>query len=523
MEAAKRVALNTGILYARMGVTVLISLYSTRLILNALGAKDFGLFNLVGGLILMLGFLNTSMAGATQRFMSYAHGQGSIDKVKQIFNVSMMMHLAIAVVLAIVLQAAKFFFFKYFLNISPERIESAKIVYEFVVFSTLITVISVPYDAIINARENMLLFAVIGITESILRLITAVLITISTSDKLVMYGLLMACISFLLLIMKACYCSRSYGECKIEIKGNMDKRLMRQMTGFAGWSFLGSTTSIIANYGQGVVMNTFFGTAVNAAQGIANQASGQLGVFASTMLKALNPLIDKSEGSGNRNLMISASMMGSKLSFFLLMFLFVPVLIEMPYILNIWLKDVPLNAEIFCQLLLVRNLIEQLFITLVSSIAAVGKIRKFQMVASFLAFFPLVISYALYTLGYPAYTLYVIFIIYSILASLNILYFARKTCGLSLKIFCNDVILRCVICFGVSMSISLIPHYIFSQGLVRLILVSIVSLFCFIVAVWNIGITQSERLKISKMASNGAIKLVPKVKRVKMLLAYKEL
>jgi O-antigen/teichoic acid export membrane protein len=300
MQAAHLVAKNTGILYARMAITVFISLYSTRLILAALGVSDFGLFNVVGGAIAMLGFLNSSMAGATQRFMSFAQGAGDLEKVKRIFSMSTLLHAGIAVLMILVLEIAGYFFFNGVLNIAPDRLGVAKNIYQFMVVSTFFTVLSVPYEAVITSHENMLVYAILGIIEAILKLGIALYITYSTYDHLTSYGFLMAALSIFLLILRRIYCHHNYAECVFQFHRYYDKSLLKEISSFAGWSLLGASSSMIAGYGQAIVLNIFFGTRINAAQGIAGQISGQLGVFALTLSKALNPLIDKSEGSGDR-------------------------------------------------------------------------------------------------------------------------------------------------------------------------------------------------------------------------------
>ena len=500
MQAAKRIALNTGVLYGRMGITIFISLYSTRLTLDALGVKDFGLFNVVGGIILMLGFLNASMAAATQRFMSFAQGKGDLDNLKKIFKVSLLLHIIISVLLLALLELAGYILFNGVLNIVPERIEAAKVVYQFMVVSTLFTVISVPYDAVINARENMLLFAVLGIIEAVLKLLIAIYISTATGDRLIIYGLLTAVLAIFLLIIRVIYCQLKYKECSIGIRANYEPKLMKEMTGFAGWSLMGSSTSMIAGYGQGTVMNIFFGTAVNAAQGIASQISGQLGAFSTTMLRALNPTIAKSEGAGERGRMVQAAMIGSKVSFFLLMLFVLPAMVEMPVILKLWLKEVPPFAVIFCQLLLIRNLVEQLFLTLVTSIAAVGKIRKFQVTSSILTVFPLLITYWLYSLGYPAYTIYVVFIIYSIVTAFNVLYYSNRLFDMSYSLYFKEVIIRCSLSFIVTLLVALIPHSLMDEGLTRLLMVGASSSLAFLYAVWAIGLSKNERLACKGVA-----------------------
>ncbi|GHT56298.1 hypothetical protein AGMMS49982_23090 [Bacteroidia bacterium] len=322
-----------------MGITMFISLYTTRLILNSLGASDFGIFNIVGGAIAMLGFLNAAMAGATQRFMSYAEGAGEKDRQKSIFNVSVILHFLIALILGVVLLIAGYFFFNGILNIPADRMHAARMVYYFMIISTMLTVMTVPYDAVLNAHENMLYYSIVGIIESVLKLAVALVVVYTLADKLIIYGLLMACISLTVMIIMRVYCKKKYVECEFRPKTYYDKTLMKEMTGFAGWNFLSSFSGVVGQYGLGIVLNYFWGTLLNAAQGVANQLCGQLQSFSTTMLKALNPVIAKSEGEGNHSLMLRSSMAGCKFSFFLVAFLVIPFLIDTPYIMKVWLKN----------------------------------------------------------------------------------------------------------------------------------------------------------------------------------------
>lgn len=499
MQAAHRVAKNTGILYARMAITVFISLYSTRLILEALGVADFGLFNVVGGVIAMLGFLNSSMAGATQRFMSFAQGSGDLEKVKRIFNMSTVLHAGIAVLMVLLLEIAGYFFFNGILNIAPDKVEVAKIIYHFMVASTFFTVLSVPYEAVITSHENMLFYAILGIIESVLKLGIAFYITYSFYDHLVMYGLLMAALSIFLLILRRIYCHRYYHECVLNFRMYYDKNLMKEISHFAGWSLLGSATSMLANYGTTIVINIFFGTVVNAAQGVAGQINGQLNVFATTLIKALNPLIDKSEGAGDRTLMLKATMMGSKISFFLLIILYIPFLIEMPYIFKLWLKNVPDYAIIFCRLLLIKNLIEQLFIPLTSAISAQGNIKSYQIWSSILLLLPLSISYILFEFGFPPYAMYVTFILYSIISSGLILYYTKINCDLSVSEFMKNVVLRCFISLFLVFIIAFIPSLFLKISFLRLVVVVALCVFSYFIIVYNVGFTKNERIKIRQI------------------------
>jgi O-antigen/teichoic acid export membrane protein len=343
----------------------------------------------------------------------------------------------------------------------------------------------------------------------------------STFDKLIIYGFLMAVLSVLMLLVRRVYCHRKYAECEFNFKKYYNKGLFRQISHFVGWSFLGSSSSMVANYGQGIVMNVFFGTAVNAVQGVAVQVSGQLSVFSNTLVKALNPIIHKSEGAGDRALMIKATMMGSKVSFFLLMVLHVPILIEMPYILSLWLKNVPDFTVIFCRLLLIRTLIEQLFIPLASAISAVGNIKYFQISTSMLSFFPLVIAYILFEFGHPPFALYIVFIVYSILFAIITLYFSKKICQLPLPNFFFNVIVRCVVAFILILALSLVPYYLIEDDLFRLIIVILTCIFSYVVIVYSIGFSSEERAKITILLEE-LPKLYPLNKINSIFVKYKK-
>jgi O-antigen/teichoic acid export membrane protein len=480
-----------------MGITIFISLYSTRLILNALGVADYGIFNVVGGAIAMLTFLNTAMTTSSQRFMSFAQGQGEKEKQKEIFNVSVVLHTAIGIIVFILLQLAGIVLFKKILTIDPERIHAAKMVYQFLIISTLFTIISVPYDAVLNAHENMMLVGVLGILESLMKLSIALFITFTSNDRLITYGMLMAFMYISLLIIRRIYCHKKYPEVTIDIKKYFNVSLFKEMSSFAGWSFLGSSVSMITNYGQGLLLNIFFGVKINAAQGVSNQISGQLGSFSGNLLKALNPVIVKSEGAGQREKMLRASITGSKISFYLLAFFSIPVMVEMPIIFNFWLKEVPEFAIVFCRLLLIRNLITQLFLPLVTAIGATGNIKNYQIGDSILTMLPLPISYIFFKMGYGPTTLYLAFIVLVLIRSFGVvLYQAKIQCRLNVRLYLYDVVLKCMIVVLVSLLFALGPYYLMNDSGVRVMAVFVMFFSTFTLIVYNFGLTQEERKKV---------------------------
>ena len=431
MSTTTRVIKNTGFLYVKMGITVFISLYTTRLILASLGASDFGVFNIVGGAITMLGFLNSTMANATQRFMSYAEGEGNLTKKKQVFNVSMVLHIVVAILTGLILLAAMFPLFNGIFNIQPERIFAAKIIYLSLIVSTMFTIVNVPYDSVMNAHENMLYYSIIGILEVFLRLAVAYACVYAVYDKLIVYGVLTAIIPFVTLSIMKVYCHRKYDECVIGFKQYWNKQLVKDIASFSGWNFLTAISSLASYYGAGLVLNHFFGTILNAAQGIANQVNGQMSAFSLNLMKAVNPIIVKRAGAKDVEAMNKATLASGKYSTLLIVFFAVPFILEMHYVLAIWLKEVPEWTSMFCCLQLVITIICQMTSSAATAIYAEGNIKWYAIYKSVMNFAPVLLTYIAFTFHGAPYWLYITMIaIWAIGGDCVILHYARKQCRL---------------------------------------------------------------------------------------------
>lgn len=497
MSTANRIIKNTGYLYAKMGITMFVSLYTTRLILNSLGASDFGIFNIVGGAIAMLGFLNAAMASATQRFMSYAEGEGIKSKQKSIFNVSFVLHILISLLVGIALLVAGYFFFNGILNIPPDRIFAAQVVYGSLIISTMFTVMTVPYDAVMNAHENMLYYAIVGIIESLLKLAVAFACVYTTFDKLIVYGILMACIPLITLTIMRIYCHKHYEECIIAPKRYFDKGLMKEMTSFAGWNFLGSMSSIVGNNGYGIIANHFFSTIVNAAMGIAVQLNGQLMVFSNNMTKAINPVIVKKEGEHDRKGMIYYSLTSCKYSYLLMAFFAVPFLIETPFILKLWLKNVPDWTILFVRLQIIRAMLQLLTQNLSISLSATGKIKEINISSIIFNLIPLPILWIIFSLGFPPYWLYIIAIVimdfsYS---CVRILY-CKKYCQLKIKQLYNESLKPSLLITLSTVIIGILPTILLEEGILRLGVCILLSFAFFVLISFRWALSRTERENI---------------------------
>lgn len=499
MSTAARVIRNTGYLYAKMGITMFISLYTTRLILGSLGASDFGIFNIVGGAIAMLGFLNAAMASATQRFMSYSEGEGDREKQKRIFNISVVLHFLLALVVGVALVVAGWFFFHGILNIPEGRVFAAQVVYGSLIVSTMFTVMSVPYDAVLNAHENMLYYAVVGIVESVLKLAVALATVYILGDRLIVYGILMACIPLVTLTIMRVYCHRNYAECTLHPRRYWDGPLMREMGAFAGWNFVSNAAAGLTMHGMSLVLNYFWGVLANAAHGIANQLSGQVMVFSRTMLKALNPVIVKKEGAYERKKMLEFSMTGNKLSFVILSFIAIPFIIEMPYILDIWLKEPPEYTILFCRLVFVRLMIGQMSITFGTCVSATGKIKKVTIYETCIWSSIIPLSIFVYWLGAPIQSIYYLLIALVLARDTVMVYFTNKICGLNIMQFVKTCVITCVLSSAITMLAGYFITFVMPVGLPRLLATVATTTILFAFLCYFFCFNKVERELIQKM------------------------
>ena len=493
MSTANRVIKNTGFLYARMGITMFISLYITRLILNSLGASDFGIFQVVGGSIAMLGFLNSAMASATQRFMSYSEGEGDKEKQKRIFNISLLLHFGLSFVVCVALLIAGHFFFHGILNLPEGRVEAAQVVYGSLIVSTMFTVMSVPYAAMLNAHENMRYYAAVGILESLLKLGVAFATVYTLHDKLIVYGILMACVPLVSLTVMRIYCHTHYKECVIAPRKYWDKSLMKEMTSFAGWNLMGNVSSVLTMQGMTIVLNAFWGVVANAAHGVANQLSGQVMSFSNNMLKALNPVITKKEGAHERSQMLEFSMTGNKLSFVILSFFAIPFIVEMPYIIKIWLKSPPEYVILFCRLVLLRLMIGQMSVTFGTCIRAVGIIRNITICESLIWASILPLSILIFWLGAPIYSIYLLLIFLVIARDSTMLFFMHRLCQLDVVWFLKSVVLPCVMISAFVLSIGFIITCCFYENFTRLVVNSFVLMLTFLTLSYKMCFNKKEK------------------------------
>lgn len=497
-SGAKRVIVNTGVLYGRMLLTVGVSLYATRIVLNALGSEDFGVYNLVAGIVAILSFLNNAMATATQRFLSFYQGKRDLGMQRAVFSSSASLHLFIGIILVALLEFTGLFLFDGFLNIPEERIDTARIVYHWVVLSVFFTVQTVPFTGVLISRENMLWVALVGIAEVVLKLVLAFSLLTTDWDKLAMYSAGLAVIHFLSLLLYMFYCLQKYPECRLNHIFHPDIRQMRELMSFTGWNLFGAMCGVGRTQGIAIILNLFFGAMINAAYGIANQVSGQLSFFSSSLLRAINPQIMKSEGAGDRERMLRLSMTASKFGFFLFALFAVPTIFEMDSILEFWLKDVPEYTVVFCQLALLGTLVNQLTIGLQSAIQATGQIKVYQAAVGTVILLNLPASYVLLSFGLPVWSTMAAYVIIEFAACLLRIYFLHRLANMSVRQYFKRVFMR-----EVWPSLILVIICILLQNInihkADFILTYLVCIPLFLINVFFWGLEQNEKTIIKSL------------------------
>lgn len=502
MQPSQKVAFNTIILYIRAFVTIGITLYTTRLVLEVLGVEDFGLYNLISGVIGLLSILNVAMSVSSQRYLSYYQGKNDINKQKSIFVASLVLHLVIAILFLMVLQVAGLFLFDGFLNIASERIGASRISYQMMLVSVIFSILSVPFTASINAHEQMGVMALVNILEAVLRLASAfTLILLSTGDRLVWFSMFNALVGGASFILYAIYCLAKYPECTLRLRKLVTKKDIRELSGFAGWNLMGSLCGMGRAQGISLLLNLFLGVTLNAAYAIACQLGNYVSFFSATILQTFNPQIMKSEGSGDRGRMLRLAMTTSKMAFFLFAFLAIPCIFEMKGILTFWLKEIPSYTLVFSILLITGTLVNQLTVGLQSAIQATGNIKIYQLVIGSTILLNLPIAWFLLKNGYSPYWIFIAYVLIEGIACSMRLYFMRIQAGLSIreyvrKVFAREIIpvLVCiVVCVLVTTQVEM--NY-------RFLLTFTLSVPVFALTAYFFGLCVPERVMINQIVES---------------------
>ena len=499
----KRVAKNTLFLYFRMILIMLVTLYTSRVVLAELGINDYGIYNVVGGVVLMFSFLNSCMSTATQRFLTFELGRGDTDRLKKVFATALNIHITIGIFIILLAETIGLWFVNEKLVIPENRTAAANWVYQFSILTFCINIIQVPYNAVLIAHEKMNVYAYISILEALLKLSIVYLLVIVSADRLIVYGILVFIVQLIIRIVYQMYCRRHYEESRFRLF--WDKTMYKQMSSFAGWNLFGSVAWLMRDQGVNIVLNLFFGPAINAARGVASQVSNAVMGFISNFQVALNPQITKDYATGNIIGMERLSYLGIKFSFLILFTMAFPLCMNIDYVLHLWLVDVPEYAALFIILIMIDALCGTLFGTpLMTSLSATGRIRNYQIVVSCIILCILPTGYIALKLGYNASTVFYISIFFTLVSGFARFLFCRSQIGYSLKKLTKDVLCPVTGVTVLSLPLPIFIKYRFfeAQTLGNFISLCIITAVVTMLISWFIGLKKTERNTLISVVKN---------------------
>jgi O-antigen/teichoic acid export membrane protein len=471
--------------------------------LSNLGIVDYGIYSVIGGVIAMLAFFNNAMTSSTQRHLSYEMGRGSLDDVTKTFNASLRIHFFICLIILVVLETFGIFFVRSVLEIPADRMDAALWIYQCVIFILIFNIMSIPYQAITNAKEDMHVVATRGIFDSIGKLVIAILLGLTVAfDKLKLYGVLLTILSFIISFSFFTFCRKKYPECKFK-REKYDKALYKELLGFAGWTMFGALAAISRIQGLTIILNLFFGPKMNAAFGISNQISSQLLALSNTFLQASNPQIVKSFGSGDTEKTHKLSMFISRFSFYVLFLISLPIFVKIDFILSIWLKEIPPYANIFSRLMIVNFLVGVLTNPLITVMQATGKIKYFQIVNSVIFLMNIPIAYLLLKFEYPPYYVIYSLIVITVIGNIAKLMFVSYNAGLVIKEWLQTVLYNVMAVSAVSVAAAFLPSLLIKKETFLLSIVSFAYIFLVIlISIWFFGFQKSEKGTVQTFVKN---------------------
>ncbi len=477
-----------------MFVFLIIGLYTSRVVLEVLGVSDYGVYNVVGGIVAMFAFLNSAMTAASQRFISYELGTGNSPKLKKVFSTSVEIHVVIAIIVFILAETIGLWFLNNKLNILPERMVAANWVYQSAILSFMLTVVSVPYNASIVAHEHMNAFAYIGILETFLNLLAVLSLRVIPHDKLIAYAFLILMKALVIRLIYGFYCKVKFEECTF--KRVYDKQLFKEMFSFAGWSLLGNMGLAIKDQGSNIVLNLFYGTILNAARGVSMHVNGIVSSFSNNFIMAINPQITKQYAAGDINESVKLVYRGCRFSFFLMSIIVIPVLINIDYLLYLWLgENVPPYTSLFMFYTLWASLIASMAGPIVCALQATGKIMLFQVVIFFVMAAEMPLAYLILKLGYkPYYMMFATLFVTLIGLIARIVILKHQVPEYSIRYFLLKIVgwnlLLVVICY---MFASMIREN-FEDNFLNFILTSFIAVLFTAIVIYLLGITRNERV-----------------------------
>lgn len=503
-ENNKRIAKNTMLLYFRMLLTMGVSFYTVRVVLKILGVVDYGIYNVVGGIVMTFSFLSAIMASASQRFFAFELGLKNYKRLKMIFSMTMTIYIIIALVVLLLGETVGLWFLNTQMTIPVARMEAANWIYQFSILSFMMTMFTIPYDAAIIAHERMNVYAWVSIVEVLLKLFIVYLLPLFSFDKLKLYALLTFGVITLVTFIYRTYSIRKFEECRFSF--HWDKALFNEIVSFSGWNLFGALANIFNGQGANLILNVFFGPIVNTARGIAFQLNGAINQFVFNFLTATNPQIIKYHAQGEKEQMLKLVFRSSKISFMLLFVITMPVLLETDYLFTLWLVNIPEYAVLFLRLTLIVALIDSLSYPLMVAAQATGKIKKYQIVVGGTMLLSLPISYLFFKFSFPPETILYIAIFSSSLCLLLRLIMLRKMINLSIESYVNTVLLRVLFAAIFAYIIPILLMFELDKGVIKFIIIVFIGLVSSIFSFYYIAFNNKERIFAIEFVKNKFVK-----------------
>lgn len=493
-ENNKRIAKNTLFLYLRMFLMMAISLFTSRIILSTLGVSDYGIYNVVGGVVAMFGLLSGSITNSITRFLTFELGKKDYLQLQKVFSTSLNVMMVLSLVIVIIGEIVGIWFLNYKMNIPEGRMEAANWAFQCSLMTFVMNLISIPYNSTIVAHEKMSAFAYISIFEVIMKLLIVYSLYISPFDKLKSYVVLLLILSFVIRFIYGFYCKRHFKESTYHFI--YDKVLLKNMTSFAGWNFFGQGAYMMNNQGVNIVINLFFGVTVNAARGIATQVNGAVNQFVTNFMMALNPQITKSYASGELDEMHKLVFRGSKFSYYLMLFFLIPICLEAEMILHLWLNIVPDYSVTFVRWTLVITAMGMLSNTLITALHATGKIKRYMIIVGLVEISNFPLTYLVFVMGgSPISAYYVYFIIYLVLMFLR-LFLIKDLIKMKARTYIKSVYLVVVLVTLVALVAPSLICLFQQDSILRFIEVCCISSISTAASIYYLGLTSNERKTI---------------------------
>ena len=495
-EDSKRIARNTLLLYVRMLLLLFIGLFTSRVVLAALGETDYGVYNAVGGMVTVFTFLTASISSAISRFLAFELGKGGeATRMRKLFSAGIAIQLVFALVLVILAETAGLWFLHHRMNIPDGRMGAAEIVLQCSLVALVIQLLAVPYNAAIIAREKMSAFAFISLLEAGLKLAVALMVKYCLNDRLVLYAFLMAAVALVVRMSYGYYCRRHFPESRGKLI--VDSSLLREIFSFSGWSFFGSSSYVLNTQGVTILVNIFFGVALNAARGVALQIENIAKQFVSNFLTAINPQITKSWASGNRDYCFSLVAKGVKFSLLVILAFFLPLFFEAECALDLWLAKVPAHSADFVRLALVGLLVDMVGNPLLTLILATGKVRNYYLLTGLTSYLCLPLAWLAFKLGAPVEWSYVSFILIYLIVLLERFIMARRIASFPLGKFFRSLAPMLQV-FALAFALAFLAHLLMPQGILRLLLVCAVSWLALLGFTCLLALTPGERAFLTR-------------------------